>query len=74
MAMIESGVARDGQSRRNRERAKGPLETIYPEIASSPGGTTFPRRKSLSLEEGLKKNIGAALDAGTRYDKEKGWA
>jgi hypothetical protein len=25
------------------------------------------------LAEGLKKNIGAALDAGIRYHKEKGW-
>jgi len=25
------------------------------------------------LEEGLNKNIGAALDAGTRHNKEKGW-
>jgi len=58
---------------RNRERGKGHLETIYQEIEKllRRGKVVLPGEE---LEDGLKKNIGSALDAGTRYDKEKGWA
>jgi hypothetical protein len=73
--MMQNGNLPDrvGQSRRNRERGKGHLETIYQESEKllQRGKSCFQVKKP---EEGLNKNIGAALDAGTRHDKEKGWA